>query len=150
MTRFSCLAGRHQAESRRVRNQGLEFGRCRACDQDLVRSRRAWRTVPRGFRVVWRRGPGIGAVPSAAQLLFDLPASGRALALRAAPKRAKRRIAVAVELVALGTRVLAWALADRVRAWARSLAAPRRRPQPMPRLPRLAQYTSNTGQVLGC
>ena len=135
MMHLSCVAGRHEAGPRRVRNQGLAFGRCWICGRDLVRSRGAWRTVPKGFRVVWRRPAGPRGEPSAAQLLFDLPAPGRDLALAPVPKRAKRRIAAAVELVTLGARCLAWALTDRVRAWARALAAPRLAPQPVLSLP---------------
>jgi len=130
--RISCAVGRHRAGSRLVRNQGFEFGRCRACGRDLVRSRGSWRTVPGGFRVVWRRGPpGAGAAPSAAQFLLDLPASGRSLVAAGAVRgRGRGRIAAAADFVVLGAHCLAWAIADRFRAWIESLRAPRvaRRP----------------------
>ena len=125
MMRFSCVAGRHQAASRRVRNQGLEFGSCRSCGRDLVRSRGSWRMVPTGFRVVWRRAaPESVEAASGAQLLLDLPASGRELALARVGGRRKSRAAAAAELLALGARGLAWAIADRVRAWMKPLRAP--------------------------
>lgn len=124
MTRLSCAVGRHRAGSRRVRNQGFEFGGCGACGRDLVRSRGSWRAVPKGFRVVWRREAGPQAVLSAAQLLLDLPASGRALALTRAPERRKNRAAAATELLALGAHCLASAIADRIRAWMKSPRAP--------------------------
>jgi len=125
MMRLSCVVGRHRAGSRRVRNQGLEFGCCICCGGDLVRSRGAWRSVPTGFRVVWRRqAPASVKAASGAQLLFDLPASGRDLALRRVPGRRKSRAAAAAELLALGARGLAWAIADRVRVWMKPLRAP--------------------------
>lgn len=131
MMRLSCAAGRHDAGSRRIRNQGFEFACCRGCGHDLVRSRGAWRAVPKGFRVVWRRAGEARAEISAAQLLFDLPCPGRDLALAAAPKRARRRLAAALELAAMGARCFAWALADRLRLWVRSLAAPRPAARPV-------------------
>lgn len=134
--RLSCVAGRHEAGPRRVRNQGLEFGRCWICGSELVRSRAAWRTVPKGFRVVWRRGPPVPAeAVDAAQLLFNLPASGRGLAPKAGPERRKSRAAAAAELLALGAHCLAWAVADRVRAWVRAFTAPTRTAHPVLCLP---------------
>lgn len=122
--KHSCVLGRHTAAPGAIRNQGLDFGRCRRCGRDLVRSRRAWRAVPAGFRVVWRRPRAPAATQSAGQLLLDLPAAGRALALR--PGRAPRRswAAAALELAFMAARWLAWTLADRVRAWMTSLRAP--------------------------
>jgi len=94
-----------------------------------------WRTVPKGFRVVWRRGAEPEAEPSAAQLLLDLPASGRSLAVPASRPPRKSRAAAAVELVAMGARCLAWAVTDCVRAWARPFLARRLAPQPVLSLP---------------
>jgi hypothetical protein len=121
---LSCPEGKHVALPRPIRNQGFDFGRCRRCGRDMVRSRRAWRAVPDGFQVVWRRGAGPQAPPGAGQLLLDLPASGRELAIPAAPLRRQSRAAAAAELLALGARCLAWAFADRIRAWLRALRAP--------------------------
>ena len=132
--RISCVLGRHEAGDHRVRNRGMTFACCDGCGRELVRSRKAWRPVPKGFRVVWRRA-GAPEAQSTAQLLFDLPASGRALALSRATVRRPGRIAATVELVALGTRGLAWALAERFRAWTRALLAPRPHSRPMLSLP---------------
>jgi hypothetical protein len=124
MIRLSCVAGRHRAGPELVRNQGLEFTCCRRCGHDLIRSRAAWRGVPKGFRVVWRRRSRRDAELSAAQFVLDLPAAGRALALCPLPGRPKSRAAVALELVALGARGVAMAIADRVRAWMTPSRAP--------------------------
>lgn len=123
MKRFLCTLGNHAAAPGEVRNQGFAFSRCRCCGRDLVRSNRAWRTVPRGFRVVWRRPAAGPAEFSAAQLLLDLPAAGRALTIVA--RRRRRRIAAMVELAVTGLRVLLEAGAQRVRTWRRALTAPR-------------------------
>jgi hypothetical protein len=111
----SCGDGKHVGLPRPIRNQGFDFGRCRKCGRDLVRSRRAWRTVPAGFRVVWRREPPGAGHASAAQLklALNLPEN------RPAPvaARGQKRLAAAVELVLLGMRGLAAAMADRTRLW---------------------------------
>lgn len=132
--RLDCAAGKHVPATPGVRNQGLEFGCCRGCGRDLIRTRGAWRTVPSGFRVVWRRQPP-GEAASGAQLLLDLPANGRALTPLPAPPPRRRRLAAAAEIVALGTRAVAWALADRLRAWLKTLLAPRPAAQPVLCLP---------------
>jgi hypothetical protein len=133
---FSCAGAGHVPASPPVRNQGFEFACCRGCGRDLVRSRGAWRTVPRGFRVVWRQRPPAEAA-SAAQLLLNLPASGRSLAVLPRPAPRRRRVAAAAEAVAISARGLAGALAERLRAWLKSLlapppAAPRMLSLPMP------------------
>jgi hypothetical protein len=113
----SCGDRKHVALARPIRNQGFDFGRCRKCGRDLVRSRRAWRTVPAGFRVVWRRDPPGAGHASAAQLklALNLPENGL-------PPVAGRqsRLAAAVELVLLGVRGLAAAVAERTRLWLRT------------------------------
>lgn len=120
---ISCGDGMHAALARPVRNQGFEFGRCGKCGRDLVRSRRAWRTIPPGFRLVWRHGPPDTADASAAQLKLklDLPES------RPAPAagRGQSRLAVAAELAMLGLRGLAAAIAERTRLWLRTRPARR-------------------------
>ena len=55
---ISCLFGRHRVLSRGVRNGNLEFARCENCHRDLVRGDHRWKTVPRGYRVVWRPRTG--------------------------------------------------------------------------------------------
>lgn len=79
--RLHCIAGRHDAAPGGISNQGFAFSRCRCCGCDMVRSHRSWRRVPRGFRVVWRRRPPRPDAAGAAQLLLDLPPTGRALIL---------------------------------------------------------------------
>ena len=132
--RLDCAAGKHGPAAPGVRNQGLEFGCCRGCGRDLVRSRGAWRTVPRGFRVVWRQRPPAEAA-SARQLLLDLPASGRSLMPLAPPPSRRRRLAAAVEMVVIGTRGAAWALAERLRAWLKAMLTPPPATQPVLCLP---------------
>lgn len=137
MTRLSCIAGRHAAGPRQTRNQGFAFAGCRNCGCDLVRSRSAWKAVPKGFRVVWRRAAAPQVEISAAQFLLDLPAVDRALALAASPPRPRGRASVLFEVAAAGLRCLVWAAADRLRAWRRALRAPRTAAQPVLRLPAL-------------
>ncbi len=132
MKRFLCTLGNHAAAPGEVRNQGFAFSRCRGCGRDLVRSNRAWRTVPKGFRVVWRPAAA-PAEFSAAQFLLDLPAAGRALTVVAGRRR--RRIAAMVELAVTGLRVLLDAGAQRVRTWRLALIAPRRSRPALLRLP---------------
>ena len=98
----------------------------------MVRSNRAWRTVPRGFRVVWRPAAA-PAEFSAAQFLLDLPAAGRALTIVA--RRRRRRIAAMVELAMTGLRVLLEAGAQRLWTWRRAVTAPRRTRPALLRLP---------------
>ena len=131
----SCVLRKHAAAPGAIRNQGLDFGRCRRCGRDLVRSRRVWRAVPAGFRVVWRRRQAPAATQSAGQLLLDLPAAGRALALRSSRAPRGSRAAAALELAFMGARCLAWAVIDRVRTWVRAFLAPGLVPQPMFSLP---------------
>ncbi|HEV7658531.1 MAG TPA: hypothetical protein VGO55_01675 [Allosphingosinicella sp.] len=111
----SCGDGKHVALARPIRNQAFDFGRCRKCGRDLVRSRRAWRTVPAGFRVVWRREPPGTGQASAAQLKLALNLPENRLAPVAG--RGQPRLAATVELVLLGMRGLAAAMAERTRLW---------------------------------
>lgn len=114
----SCRPGAHEPASVPLRNQGLEFSRCRRCARDLIRSNgRSWRTVPNGFRVIWPtpRTPaatGRAIVPAAAS-----PASP--------PKPG--RITAALELAAIGLRGIAHVLAEYLRA----RPAPSRRELPV-------------------
>lgn len=126
----TCTRGKHEVAANWVRNQGLDFGRCGRCGRDLIRSRRQWRSVPQGFRVVWARSAPGGEALDPGQLPLDLPAVGRALALRA-QRRERHALLVALELAMLGVRGLAGALALRIRLWARAMAAPRRRAAPV-------------------
>jgi hypothetical protein len=49
-----CSLGRHEPGPASVWNDGFYFGQCRHCACELIRKRRAWREVPRGYRVVWK------------------------------------------------------------------------------------------------
>lgn len=109
-----CIAGRHTAAPGGVRNQGFDFSRCRRCGRDMVRTSSRWRPVPRGFRVVWKRGPD-QAVLSARQFLLDLPATGRSLVL--APGRMRRGPSELLQLGLIGLRYLMASAGERFRAW---------------------------------
>lgn len=126
----TCMRGKHDVAANGVRNQGLEFGRCGRCGRDLIRSRHQWRTVPQGFRVVWRRSAPGSDAPDPGQLPLDLPAAGRALALRL-PRRERNALLVALELAMLGLRGMAGALALRAKLWVAAMTAPRRRADPV-------------------
>ena len=127
-----CVTGRHATAPDEVRNQGFGFSRCLRCGHDMVRSKRAWRAVPRGFRVVWRRGTPRQAELSAAQLLFDLPSAGRALTVVSLHKRIN--LAELLTLASVGLRALAGAAGERLRSWCRRLASLRPAGQPIVRL----------------
>lgn len=114
--RPNCAAGSHEAGPRWARNGGLDFGRCRKCRRALVRPRGRWRTVPKGLRVVWR---------PASTTEIQAGATRRLLNRSTRPGRRKSRLAVAAELAALGAHCLAWALADRLKAWVKGAFAPR-------------------------
>lgn len=92
---MKCLITGHDAEP--VRNRGLEFGHCRHCRRDLLRTNRRWRRVPRGFRVVWQRRPS-AAERNAAQFELDLVAPGRALV----PWDSRRALVARVRQAATG------------------------------------------------
>lgn len=70
--RLSCMTGKHAPRPLVAANQGFQFSRCRGCGRDMVRSRAsgpdsgrgAWRTVPKGFRVVWKPKPAPPASPA--------------------------------------------------------------------------------------
>lgn len=117
-----CIAGRHEVAPGEVRNQGFGFSRCQRCGRDMVRSKREWRTVPRGFRVVWRRGRPRPSEFSAAQLLFDLSPAGP---VPIAPARKRHsRLSEILFLALTGLRFLSWAAGARLRAWRERLRTP--------------------------
>jgi hypothetical protein len=130
---FQCLIGRHTAAPDEIRNQGFGFSHCRRCSRDMVRSKNEWRSVPRGFQVVWRRRPPLQTEISAAQLLFDLPASGRALLVP--PGRGRNRPMGLLFLVQAGLRHLSWTAGRRLLVWRGRLQAARRVDQSVIRLP---------------
>lgn len=118
-----CTAGKHDAAPNAIRNQGFEFSRCRRCGRDLIRSNAKWAPVPAGFRVVWRRQAPTQR-DCAGQLLLNLPASGRALALHAGRQRPASRLTAALEALLIGLRYAAGAALERFRAWRRTQGAP--------------------------
>lgn len=120
---ISCLFGRHRARPGAVRNQGLEFSRCERCARDMVRSRSAWRLVPRGFRVVWRQAGATGV---------GLPAPA-ARGTRAREETLATRAAALLSVAGAGLRALAWCVSDRLACWSRH--APPARPPALLRLP---------------
>jgi len=126
MMHFQCSLGRHEAAPGEVRNQGFGFSRCRGCGCDLVRSSREWRTVPKGFRVAWRRTASRRTELYAGQLLFDMPVKGRALTLVTSGKRSA--LSRLIELLIAGLRYFAGAAVGRFKAWQRALLMPRRAP----------------------
>ncbi len=123
--RLSCPDRKHVALPRPIRNQGFDFGRCRRCGRDMVRSRRAWRAVPEGFQVVWRREPPGKMEASAAQLKLNLEEHRLSPASPASFGRGRRRLATAAELFVLGLRGLASVVAERARLWLRTRPARR-------------------------
>ena len=118
-----CIVGQHAAAPGEVHNQGFGFSKCRRCGRDMVRSMHEWQIVPRGFRVVWRHKRPHQAETSAAQLFFDLPSIGRAVAVPAGKRRVRPMGNLFLVLAAL--RCLGWAAAGRLRIWRQALFAPR-------------------------
>jgi hypothetical protein len=113
----TCIIRKHAPIARTARNQGFEFSRCRQCDRDLVRSNREWKTVPKGFRVVWKEARRARCRSDAIQLLLDLPTTGRDLALFSAQDRSPVPGRVVLALLLAAVRYALWALVDRLQAW---------------------------------
>jgi hypothetical protein len=52
-----CVAADHRAGGGERYNSGYYFSRCSRCGCDLIRTgRQGWRSVPRGYAVVWKAG----------------------------------------------------------------------------------------------
>jgi hypothetical protein len=69
--RLRCTFGKHQVVEGGIRNGKHEFGRCRGCGIDMLRSDGDWQRVPKGFRIVWRpRGGAKAGSETAAQAAF--------------------------------------------------------------------------------
>ena len=74
--KLSCALGRHEAGSDAIWNQGYYFSRCEHCECDLVKASGRWGTVPKGYRIVWRRktspmpdwNAGVRRVPEGSKL----------------------------------------------------------------------------------
>lgn len=128
--RLHCIAGQHDVAPGEVCNQGFGFSHCRECGRDMIRSRKEWRLVPSGFRVVWRRGIPRQTEISAAQLIFDLPASGRTLVVPCGRRRG--RLSGLLGLLPIAAQYLGGAAAVRLRTWLKALFLPRAaRPRPV-------------------
>lgn len=121
--RLHCIAGQHVAAPGEVLNQGFGFSHCSRCGRAMIRSSREWRTVPRGFRVVWRHGIPRQTEVSATQLLFDLPSTGRSLTLPGASRGSRLREIFAILLMT--TQFLAETAIGWLRDWRKSLLSPR-------------------------
>jgi hypothetical protein len=115
--KLRCQMARHTVARRVVRNQGFSFSHCGRCGRDLVRAGGQWRTVPKGFRVVWRRKSSGPVEQSARQMLLNLPVIGRSLAPRAAAR--KRRPFDIILFAAMGLRYLLWGAGERLSSWRR-------------------------------
>jgi hypothetical protein len=114
-----CSSDRHSPTSHIVRNQGFEFSQCRHCTCDLIRSNRSWKTVPNGFRVVWR-GNDRPLSEDPAQLLLNLPPVGRALTVSGADEPPLSRFGALLSMAVAGMFYLLWTATDNLKAgWVR-------------------------------
>jgi len=120
---LSCLFGRHSALPSDVRNLGLRVSQCRGCGCDMIHVRGRWTTVPRGFRVVWRRLDEVIAEAVPLKLVRNLPIPSRRAR---GPSLAEflRRTADMAEFVTSSLIVAAWMIADKYRALRLSLLSP--------------------------
>jgi hypothetical protein len=121
--RLYCISGQHDVAPDEVCNQGFGFSHCRTCGRDMIRSHRDWRPVPSGFRVVWRRGIPRQTEIIAAQLIFDLPVSGRALVVP--HERRRGHVSDMLGLLLIAVQYLTEAAAVRLRSWLKALFLPR-------------------------
>ena len=49
-----CRLAGHKAAPSNIWNNGHYFSRCTICDCEMIGRGGSWRTIPRGYRVVWR------------------------------------------------------------------------------------------------
>lgn len=120
---FHCITGQHVAAPGEVINQGFGFSHCGRCGRAMIRSSREWRVVPRGFRVVWRRGAPRRTAANAAQLLLNLPSNGRSLALPGT--RPLGRVRELLTILLMAAQFLAETGIGRLRDWRKTLFSPR-------------------------
>jgi hypothetical protein len=120
---LSCLLGRHSALPSHVRNLGLRVSQCRCCGRDMIHARGRWTTVPRGFRIVWRRLDEVLAEAVPLRMVRNLPVLSRH-AHRLSLAELARRTADTVEFVTSSVMVAGWMIADKCRALRLSLLAP--------------------------
>jgi hypothetical protein len=62
-----CSLKGHRPGERIIRNGGRAFGHCVRCGADLVEIHGAWRTPPKGARIVWMPADSRAAEPEPAQ-----------------------------------------------------------------------------------
>jgi len=120
---LSCLLGRHEALPSDVRNLGLRVSQCRCCGRDMIHSRGRWTTVPRGFRIVWRRLDEVIAEAVPLRLTRNLPVLSRN-AHRHSLAELAHRAAEMAEIVTSGLMVAGWTIAEKCRALRASLLEP--------------------------
>jgi hypothetical protein len=137
---LSCLFGRHSALPSDVRNHGLRVSQCGGCGRDMIRMRGRWTTVPRGFRIVWRRLDEVGTDAVPLKLVRNLPVLSRR-ERRSSLRALARRALDTLDLAASGLGVLGWTIADACRDLRESLQAPRG-PQQLD-LPALSRAVDN-------
>ena len=113
--KLSCLIGRHLPGPETVRNQGFTFGRCAGCGRDLVRSMGRWKTVPKGFRIVWRSADETASA-----------AGTRSEPLAPETESGLARLSAFGALAGAGLRALAWNFGDRIDGWSRRIRIQRR------------------------
>jgi hypothetical protein len=120
---LSCMLGRHAAVPSNVRNLGLRFSQCHCCGRDMIHFRGSWTTVPKGFRIVWRRAEDIVAEAVPLKLIRNLPMLSAGTG-RNDFHEALRRTAEMIDLVGAGLRIAGWAIGERYRALRQSLIEP--------------------------
>jgi hypothetical protein len=52
-----CKLAGHRPVPSNIWNDGYYFSRCSNCDCEMIGRGGEWRTVPRGYRIVWRPRP---------------------------------------------------------------------------------------------
>ena len=55
--RLLCRLNRHNPEDSPVWNEGFYFSRCIHCRREILRRGGRWRSIPEGYRVVWKKRP---------------------------------------------------------------------------------------------
>lgn len=118
-----CLLGGHSAVPSEVRNQGFHFTHCRCCGHDLIGMHGAWKSVPKGFRVVWKAADAPAASPVPRRLVRNVPML-RGNPMRQRLKELARAVSGAADLAGSALRLIGWSLAGHVRALRASLTQP--------------------------
>jgi hypothetical protein len=77
-----CMVLKHAPGGRQVWNDGYSFSRCGRCGRELIRSDGQWAPVPRGHRIVWKRGRHRHSLEAQYLRLLPLPLKTRGRALQ--------------------------------------------------------------------